>query len=89
MGAGIRRVARHVLGWGFLVLGVAGLVLPILQGWLFIAIGALLLSPDVPLFGRLLRWVEEHFPLLRPHLHRARRRVSGSEDPPAAPPDGP
>ena len=32
------------LGWIFMVLGVLGLVLPILQGILFLAIGMVLLS---------------------------------------------
>jgi uncharacterized membrane protein YbaN (DUF454 family) len=32
------------LGWTFILLGIAGLVLPVLQGILFLAIGALLLA---------------------------------------------
>ena len=74
----LRRAVRHVLGWGLLLLGVAGLVLPVLQGWLFIALGALLLSPDVPVFGRLLMWLESHFPPLRSAIRHARRRVADS-----------
>ena len=86
MRAVVRRVLRHAFGWGFLALGLAGLVLPVVQGWLLIALGALLLSADVPFFGRLLTWIEDRFPLLRATLHRARRWVAGSgnpSDPPA------
>ena len=77
---GVRRIARHVLGWGSLAVGVAGLVLPVVQGWFLIALGCLLLSPDVPFFARFLSWVERHLPFLRPHLGRARRRIAAGED---------
>jgi hypothetical protein len=72
-------MASYDTSWGgLLVLGVAGLVLPVLQGWLFIALGAWLLSPDVPVFARLLNWIEDRFPPLRSAIHHARRRVGGS-----------
>jgi len=67
-------VVRHVLGWLFLLTGIAGLVLPVLQGWLFIAVAALLLAPDVPLFARLLSWIERRLPALRAPLRRWRAR---------------
>ncbi|MGK5643492.1 PGPGW domain-containing protein, partial [Streptomyces sp. URMC 126] len=38
------RIVTLVLGYSFLVLGVLGLVLPFLQGFLFIFIGLILLS---------------------------------------------
>jgi hypothetical protein len=68
-------VLRHVAGWGLLLLGVAGLFLPVIQGWLLIGLGALLLSPDVPLFARLVDWIERKFPFLRAPIHRVRRRL--------------
>jgi len=71
----IGRVVRHVLGWGLLLLGIAGLVLPVLQGWLFIALAALLLAPDVPIFARLLNWIENRFPALRHPIRRVRARI--------------
>ena len=78
---------RHTLGWGLLVLGIAGLVLPILQGWLFIALAALLLAPDVPIFARLLNWIEHRFPALRHPIRRVRARLGHpaptSGDPPS------
>jgi uncharacterized membrane protein YbaN (DUF454 family) len=69
------RVVRHILGWSLLVLGIAGLVLPVLQGWLFIALAALFLAPDVPLFGRLLSWIETRFPALHHPIQRLRARL--------------
>ncbi len=71
----VGRVLRHVMGWGLLVLGVAGLVLPVLQGWLFIAVGALLLAPDVPFFSRLVERVERRIPALRHPIARMRARL--------------
>lgn len=74
--AAVRTVIRHVAGWGMLVVGVVGLFLPILQGWLFIAIGAVLLAPDVPFFARLVGWIERRFPALRSGLRRIRERIT-------------
>lgn len=76
MTATVKGVIRHVAGWGALLLGVAGLFLPILQGWLFIGLGALLLSPDVPLFRRLVEWIERRFPTLRPAIKGLRKRLN-------------
>jgi uncharacterized membrane protein YbaN (DUF454 family) len=85
MNTGVRGVVRHIVGWTLLVLGVAGLLLPVLQGWLFIALAALLLAPDVPLFGRLLDWIEKRFPALRRPIHRARARLGQSQRSPRPP----
>lgn len=79
----VSRVIRHVLGWGLLVVGIAGLVLPVLQGWLFIALAALLLAPDVPFFARLLGWIENRFPALRHPIQRVRARLGHHGPPPS------
>jgi len=53
-------IARQVLGWFFIFLGIIGLFLPLLQGVLFIVIG-------IALVGRrnwLLRWIVVHLKLL-------------------------
>ncbi|MCX7353736.1 MAG: PGPGW domain-containing protein [Alphaproteobacteria bacterium] len=61
---------KLILGWIFLVLGVAGLVLPFLQGILFIAIGLWLLSSESE-WARCKRdWLLRRFPQLRPRLER-------------------
>ncbi|OGC80991.1 hypothetical protein A2943_03155 [Candidatus Adlerbacteria bacterium RIFCSPLOWO2_01_FULL_51_16] len=53
----IKRITIFALGIIFLVFGVLGLFLPFLQGFLFIAIGLLLLSLYSP---TLREWVETH-----------------------------
>jgi hypothetical protein len=56
------RIIRIILGSFLIVLGVAGLFLPILQGWLFLALGVLLLSVDIPVFNRLVCRIGNRFP---------------------------
>lgn len=68
-----RRIARIVSGWVFLVLGVAGLVLPVLQGILFIAIGITLLAPYVAFFRRIQMLVFKRFPALEKRVHAFHR----------------
>lgn len=55
-----------------MALGVAGLVLPVLPGWIFIAWGAVTLAPDVPFFARLLDQVAQRVPPLRSAIERVR-----------------
>lgn len=60
-----------VLGWTFLVLGVAGLFLPFLQGVLFILVGLFLLSREVAWARRLRARVLNWFPQAKPKIRRA------------------
>jgi len=53
---------RLTAGWLFIFLGVLGLFLPFLQGILFLLIGMILLSPDVPLFRRIIGKLQEKYP---------------------------
>jgi len=59
------------LGWTFLVLGIAGLVLPFLQGILFIAIGLWLLSHELEWAHRKREWLLNRFPQMRPRVLQA------------------
>lgn len=67
-----KRVLILTLGVLFLLLGLAGLVLPILQGWLFLAISLLLFSLYSP---GLRAWLDRHT-VRYPHLHRAIERAN-------------
>jgi hypothetical protein len=66
------RLGRQFAGWGFIALGIAGIILPVLPGWIFIAWGAVTLAPDVPFFARLLDKVAHHVPPLRTAIERVR-----------------
>lgn len=58
------RLAMLGLGYGFLVLGVLGLFLPILQGVLFITVGLLILSRHAPWAERLLARLKARHPAI-------------------------
>jgi uncharacterized membrane protein YbaN (DUF454 family) len=59
-----KRILILVVGWSFLLLGVAGLFLPFLQGILFILIGLVILSSEYVWAHHLLSKVRELFPKL-------------------------
>ena len=61
----VKRLVRIFAGLVLIILGLVGLVVPILQGWLFLALGALVLSPDIPLFARMVDWIEKRFPAIK------------------------
>ena len=64
MGA-IKKIGLLIIGWFFIVLGILGLFLPILQGILFILIGLAILSSRSKLIRRFLKHLEERYP----HYH--------------------
>jgi uncharacterized membrane protein YbaN (DUF454 family) len=59
-----KRWAIIAAGWFFIFLGFVGAVLPVLQGWLFFAIGLILLSREVAWAHRLRRNLFRRFPKL-------------------------
>jgi len=89
-----RRWARLVAGWTFVLLGVAGLFLPILQGVLFLFVGITLLSLASPRVRLARMRLGARFPAFRAGHERARvwlRRRRGQVGPggQAASGDGP
>jgi uncharacterized protein len=44
--SGTKRILVLIVGWGFILLGIVGLFLPILQGVLFILIGLIIVSSE-------------------------------------------
>lgn len=65
-------LARHIAGWGLLLVGVAGLVLPVMPGWPFLAWGAIILAPDVPFIARVLDRIAARVPALRAAIEKLR-----------------
>lgn len=55
-------VLRKTMGWGLVVLGVLGLVLPFLQGFLFLALGVFVLRDQHIWAARRWGWVEGRWP---------------------------
>ena len=58
----VKKIAILLLGWAFIVLGIIGLFLPILQGVLFLLIGLLILSSEYVWAHRLLLKIRRRYP---------------------------
>ncbi len=71
----MKRVLKLTLGWIFIVLGVAGLFLPFLQGILFLAIGATLLAQESPWAHDKLQKLRRRYPRASATLDRAQERA--------------
>ncbi len=60
------RTINLTVGWAFILLGIAGIFLPVLQGILFFIVGLLFLSKEYHWAHRLLGWlktfINKHFP---------------------------
>ena len=72
----IKRLLIWCLGWVFIVLGILGLFLPVLQGILFLLIGLYLLSSTSPWAERLLNRLRERFPKISKTFEEAKEKVA-------------
>jgi Ca2+-transporting ATPase len=72
-----KRIALITLGWLFIVAGIAGLFLPLLQGVLFLLIGLVILSKEYRWAGILVSHVGSRFPALHAWLAKAHSRARG------------
>jgi len=71
-----QRVLLLAVGWAFILLGVAGLFLPFLQGILFLLIGLVILSSEYVWAHRLLNRLRQRFPVLAQKSDRAAQRAA-------------
>jgi len=69
------RLLLLLVGWLLVLIGIAGLVLPGIQGILTIVAGAAVLSLVSELAYDLLRWSSRRWPRLWRRILRLRRRV--------------
>jgi uncharacterized protein len=79
-----KRILVLIAGWGFIVLGIVGLFVPILQGVLFLLVGLIILSSEYVWAHRLLTKLRQRFPKLGRAADQATekatawlRRISG------------
>lgn len=63
------------IGWAFIVLGILGLFLPILQGILFLAVGIALLADHIPVFMKIKNAIYHRFPKLEKLVHHEHERI--------------
>ncbi len=71
----LKRVLVLVVGWAFIVVGIIGLFLPVLQGVLFIVIGLIILSTEYHWARRLLEKVKTRFPGVARVSHEAAEKA--------------
>ncbi|MGA7291195.1 MAG: PGPGW domain-containing protein [Terriglobales bacterium] len=57
-----KQIVIQIVGWSFILLGIVGLVLPFLQGVLFILIGLIILSSQYAWARLLLAKLRKRFP---------------------------
>lgn len=71
----LKRWLILLTGWSFIVLGIAGLFLPFLQGVLFLLAGLSILSSEYAWAHKLLQKLRERFPSLSLRVDTATRRT--------------
>lgn len=76
----INRVLVLALGWIFILLGIVGLALPVLQGVLFILIGLYLLSRESRTARRLLVYLRRRYPTVNRKLESIKKRAGNLRD---------
>lgn len=72
----VKRVLVLITGWAFILLGIAGLFLPVLQGVLFLMIGLVLLSSEYVWAHHLLHKLRTRFPKLGAAADRASEKAA-------------
>lgn len=71
----LKRLLRFIFGTVFIVLGILGLFLPILQGFLFLGVGLLILAPESRRLQRLKHRLEIRFPRIFGKAHDLTERL--------------
>lgn len=72
----LKRWLVLVTGWSFILLGIAGLFLPVLQGVLFLLIGLIILSSEYVWAHHLLHKLRTRFPKLSASAERASQKAA-------------
>lgn len=75
MRAFFKHLIVQLVGWAFIVVGIIGLFLPVLQGVLFILVGLIILSAEYHWARRLLEIVRKRFPSVARRSQEASARA--------------
>lgn len=57
----LRHTLRVALGIGLVLIGIVGLILPVMPGWIFLIPGLLILGDYFPPVRRLVHWAKSRF----------------------------
>lgn len=72
----IRRGVTIFFGVFFLLLGVIGGFLPVIQGWIFVLIGLTLLAKEIPWVHHHVERVKQRYPKQAEQLERLKQRLT-------------
>ena len=72
--ARLKRWGLLALGWGFILVGIAGLFLPVLQGILCLLIGLFILSSEYVWAHKLLGKLKARFPKIAAQFEKAKEK---------------
>ncbi len=75
-----KHIALWLLGWTFILLGIIGLFLPLMQGILFLLIGLSLLSTVSPWAERMLWKIRKRFPRIAKTFDQAKEKTKKWQD---------
>lgn len=73
----IKRILILALGWFFIIFGIIGLFLPVLQGILFLLIGLVILSRASKTVRNWLEKLKNRYPKFGYYLDKAKETVRG------------
>ncbi len=73
MKARLKRWVLLGLGWGFILVGIAGLFLPVIQGILCLLIGLFILSTEYVWAHKLLAKLKARFPRIAKQFEKAKQ----------------
>ena len=77
MNRAVKKALALAAGWLFIVLGVIGLFIPLMQGVLFLMIGLTILSTEYVWAHHLLTRVRTRFPRIAIFSDRAQAKATG------------
>lgn len=77
----IRHTARIALGVFLVLLGIAGLILPVMPGWIFLIPGLLILGDYCPPIRRLVDWAKSRFAEADEQFRKHRSARKNSDEP--------
>jgi uncharacterized membrane protein YbaN (DUF454 family) len=71
----LKKLLKQIVGWIFILLGITGLILPILPGFIFLIIGLYILSATNHWSFKLLNFIRRRFPLISKQADRFMKKI--------------
>ena len=85
--ASLRHLARLLLGIGLVILGIVGLILPVMPGWIFLIPGLVILADYFPPIRRLVEYMKQRFHEAETAYRKTTKGRTNSANAPSAYPE--